>query len=223
MKKILKYLFIGLTVYALLCTIIILRSCDVSNELARAEGRLQAHKEETEKGKKILMEEKEILESETVKKDEEIFLIKTEIEKSRKKRIGYEKTERENVQEIKRLKEEAKTLTDEGSIIVNLKDQVTVLEKSNKNKDKIIFEADKNIRGWASAYFKAEAKYKGERAFRIKVEGQLAKEERRGKIAEGVIKQAKRDIAGLKIKITFKNVIVTGLAFAGGYWLGGKK
>lgn len=222
MNKIIKYLIIGLAVYSLLSTIIIIRSCDVSNELARAEGRLQAYKEETKKAKKILLAEKKIHESEILDKDEEISLIMTEIEKSRKKRIRYEKIERENVLEIKNLKEEAKTLTDKDLIIGNLQDQVTVLERSGRNKDKIIFEADKNIRGWAAAYFKTDAKYKGERAFRIKVEDQLAKEERRGEIADGVIKQAKRDIAGLKIKITFKNVIVTGLAFAGGYYLGGR-
>jgi len=221
MNKILKYFVIGLAIYALLSTIIALRSCNVSNKYSELEGRFQAYKEETTEEKKALLEEKKKHEERIIEKDNEILSLKETITKSNLKRIGYEKAERGNVQEIRKLKEDLVSLTDKNDIIFNLTNQVRVLEDSNRNKDKMLFEADKQIKNLSSLYL-TEQKYLDERKLRISVEEQLAREERNNEIEQKMIDQLNKEMRGLKLKITVGNVALTGLAFLGGYFLGGR-
>lgn len=221
MRKLLKFIrehkmliLVGIIIF-LFADSLLQRSCN-GRKIAELKGQLQVSESEREEGKKgteKLIKEKD---ENTAKLEEEIQELKVESAKIDEDRVELIATDREKADEIYMLKEQAKYLTDPNSIADNWRVQAETWEERfwNERKDKELILTQRNQ--WATAYFKAENKYWNEHAIRSSLEKQLARTERSLEISDKLNVRYEKRIGGIKLKMTVKNVLYTGIGFLAG-------
>lgn len=197
------------------------RGCN-GKKIAELEGRLsmsEAQRTEEKKGTEKLIKERD---EDTAKLEKEIQEIKVESAKIDKKRIELIATDREKADEIYMLKEQAKYLTDPDSIADNWRVQAETWEERfwNEREDKDLIITQRNY--WSTMYFKANQKYINENTIRKQLVKQLAKTERSLEISGQLNVKQKKQISGIKLKLTVKNILYTGGGFLLGVVVGGR-
>jgi len=221
MRKLLKFIreyktliLVSIIVF-LLVSGLLQRSCN-GRKIAELKGQLQVSEKEREEGKKGTEKLSKEKDDDTAKLEKEIQELKVESAKIDEDRVELIAIDREKADEIYMLKEQAKYLTDSNSIADNWKVLAETWEERfwNERKDKDLIIIQRNQ--WATAYFKAENKYWNEHAIRSSLEKQLARTERSLEISDKLNVKYEKRIGGIKLKMTVKNVLYTGIGFLAG-------
>lgn len=178
-------------------------------ELSELKGRYAVLSEET-------TEEREKLEEEMVQKEEKILSLKNEIIEIQAKEVQVREDIRVKDAEIERLKEKFSLIPieEKDAQIFNLQLQVVKLER----KVELITDSRDNYRQEAVKW-----KYTYETQLGITVDQTniIKGLEKRLGAANAYIYALEKDKKGLSLKFTLKNILYTGGAFLGGYFLGG--
>ena len=209
MKNYIKPVIIALA-FLVLAIFILERACPRSDaKYQELKGEFKALEEKAEERKE---QDKEII----LAKNEEIEGLKNKNKIINKERLTLKKRDDDSQEKIYRLERDRELLTDKNSIIANLDQQVKELKlrfwNERADKDK----ADLLAKNWAEAYSK-------ENKIRKMLEKQLADRDILLAICKEMNIEQEKQIKGLSFRLTFKNILYSGIAFGGGYLLGASK
>jgi len=208
-KNYIKPVIIALA-FLVLAIFILERACPRSDaKYQELKGEFKALEEKAEERKE---QDKEII----LAKNEEIEGLKNKNKIINKERLTLKKRDDDSQEKIYRLERDRELLTDKNSIIANLDQQVKELKlrfwNERADKDK----ADLLAKNWAEAYSK-------ENKIRKMLEKQLADRDILLAICKEMNIEQEKQIKGLSFRLTFKNILYSGIAFGGGYLLGASK
>jgi len=208
-KRYIKPVIIAL-VFLLMAIFILERACPKSDaKYQKLKGEFKTLEERAEERKE---QDKEII----LVKDEEIEILKNKNKVIDKERLALKKRDDDSQEKIYRLERDRELLTNKDSIIANLDQQVKELklrfwdERADKNK------ADLLAKNWAEAYYK-------ENKIRKMLEKQLADRDILLDLCKEMNIEQEKQMKGLSFRLTFKNILYSGIAFGGGYLLGATK